>query len=68
MSPEDKRALRDLRDTIEGSEGKKLLRRTLNHIHALEAKLNTVRTLLRTAMNETKADSGNGDNNVREED
>lgn len=55
MLTHDERAdLRDLRDTTEDEEDKKLLRKALNHIEELESKLNTVRTLLKTALNEMK--------------
>lgn len=53
MTPDEKQDLRDLRDATENEEDKKLLRKAINYMQTLEAKLNTVRTLLRTAMNET---------------
>ena len=53
MTPDDKAALREWRDTATNQEDKKLLRKALNHIHSLEQRLLTVRTLLRTALNES---------------
>ena len=43
MNQDDKADLRDLRDNTADTEDKKLLRKTLNYIHALEAKLFAVR-------------------------
>jgi hypothetical protein len=43
MNQDDKADLRDLRDSTEHPDDKKLLRKTLNYIHALEAKLFAVR-------------------------
>lgn len=59
MIPDDKAALRDLRDATTDEEDKKLLRRTINHIQSLEGRLSTVRTLLRTALNEASPKSRN---------
>ena len=53
MNHEDKQNLRALRDEIEDADDKKLLRKTINYIEGIEGKLTTVRTLLRTALNET---------------
>jgi hypothetical protein len=52
LSNDDKADLHDLRDATVDEEDKKLLRKTVNHIQTLEAKLNTVRTLLQTAAKE----------------
>lgn len=61
MTPDDKADLRDLRDATENEEDKKLLRKTINYVQTLEAKLNTVRTLLRTAANEASIKRGGDD-------
>ena len=52
MNTEDKAALRDLRDNIANEEDKRLLRRVINYVETLESRISTVRTLMRTAMNE----------------
>jgi len=52
MNTEDKAALRDLRDNIANEEDKRLLRRIINYVETLESRISTVRTLMRTAMNE----------------
>jgi len=52
LSNDDKADLHDLRDATTDEEDKKLLRKTVNHIQTLEAKLNTVRTLLQAATKE----------------
>lgn len=61
MTPDDKADLRDLRDATENEEDKKLLRKTINYVQTLEAKLNTVRTLARTLMNEASIKRGGDD-------
>lgn len=60
MTPDEKADLRDLRDATEDENDKKLLRKTVNYIQTLEAKLHTVRTLARTLMNEASPRKGNG--------
>ena len=52
MNTEDKAALRDLRDNIANEEDKRLLRRIINYVETLASRISTVRTLMRTAMNE----------------
>jgi len=52
MNIEDKAALRDLRDNIANEEDKRLLRRIITYVETLESRISTVRTLMRTAMNE----------------
>lgn len=61
MTPDDKSDLYDLRDSTMDDEDKKLLRKTINYIQMLEGKLNTVRTLLKTAMNEANSKGGGYD-------
>lgn len=58
MTPDEKADLRDLRDATENEEDKKLLRKTINYVQTLEAKLNTVRTLARTLLNEASTKRG----------
>lgn len=53
LSQDERADLRDMRDEAESEEDKRLLRKTLNYISHLETKLSTVRTLLRTALNES---------------
>lgn len=60
LTPDDKQYLRDWRDEETDPEDKRLLRKVTNHIEALETRLSTVRTLLRTALNETNHKSSNG--------
>lgn len=52
MNQDDKADLRDLRDNTADSEDKKLLRKTLNYIHALEAKLFAVRVHAKSIITE----------------
>jgi hypothetical protein len=54
MTPQDKQNLRALRDDMEDTADKQLLRRVVNHIHVLEAKLHSIRTLTRAISNEAK--------------
>jgi hypothetical protein len=52
MNQDDKADLRDLRDNTADTEDKKLLRKTLNYIHALEAKLFAVRVHAKSIITE----------------
>jgi hypothetical protein len=52
MNQDDKADLRDLRDSTADTEDKKLLRKTLNYIHALEAKLFAVRVHAKSIITE----------------
>jgi hypothetical protein len=52
MTSDEKADLRDMRDECPDEEDKKLLRKAINYIQTLEAKLSTVRTLLQTAVKE----------------
>jgi hypothetical protein len=52
VTSEDKSDLHELRDATVDEQDKKLLRKTINYIQTLEAKLTTVRTLLQTAIKE----------------
>ena len=52
MNQDDKADLRDLRDSTEHPEDKKILRKTLNYIHALEAKLFAVRVHAKSILTE----------------
>ena len=55
MNQDDKADLRDLRDSTEQPDDKKLLRKTLNYIHALEAKLFAVRVHAKSIINEASS-------------
>jgi hypothetical protein len=55
MNQDDKADLRDLRDSTEHSDDKKLLRKTLNYIHALEAKLFAVRVHAKSILTEASS-------------
>jgi hypothetical protein len=55
MNQDDKADLRDLRDSTEHPDDKKLLRKTLNHIHALEAKLFAVRVHAKSILTEASS-------------
>jgi hypothetical protein len=57
MNQDDRADLRDLRDNAEHPEDKKLLRKVINHIAALEGKLLAVRVHARAIVNEV---SGKG--------
>ena len=59
MNPDDKADLRDLRDSTEQPEDKKLLRKAINHIHMLEAKLFTVRVYAKSILTEASSKSSN---------
>jgi hypothetical protein len=61
MTPDDKKDLRDLRNDTIDPEDKKLLRKTLNYIQALEAKLHSTRTLARAIQNEAQLGKGADD-------
>jgi hypothetical protein len=52
MTSDDKADLHELRDATVDEHDKKLLRKAINYIQTLEAKLNIVRTLLQTAVKE----------------
>jgi hypothetical protein len=52
MNHDDKADLRDLRDSTEQPDDKKLLRKTLNYIHALEGRLFAVRVHAKSIINE----------------
>jgi hypothetical protein len=52
MNQDDKADLRDLRDSTADTDDKKLLRKTLNYIHALEAKLFAVRVHAKSIITE----------------
>ena len=64
MNQDDKADLRDLRDNTADSEDKKLLRKTLNYIHALEAKLFAVRVHAKSIITEA---SGKGRDQAEED-
>jgi hypothetical protein len=55
MNQDDKADLRDLRDSTEHPDDKKLLRKTLNYIHALEAKLFAVRVHAKSIITEASS-------------
>jgi hypothetical protein len=55
MNQDDKADLRDLRDSTEHPEDKKILRKTLNYIHALEAKLFAVRVHAKSIITEASS-------------
>jgi hypothetical protein len=55
MNQDDKADLRDLRDNTEHPEDKKILRKTLNYIHALEAKLFAVRVHAKSILTEASS-------------
>jgi len=57
MNQDDKADLRDLRDSTEQPDDKKLLRKALNYIHALEAKLFAVRDHAKSIINEASSKS-----------
>lgn len=61
MTPQEKQELRTLRDEIEAPEDKRLIRKALNYITALEQKLLTIQILARTISREANP------NNVRSE-
>jgi hypothetical protein len=61
MTPDEKADLRDMRDECPDEEDKKLLRKAINYIQTLETRLSTVRTLLKTAMNEANSRGSNHD-------
>lgn len=52
MNHDDKADLRDLRDQTEDPDDKKLLRKVINHIAALEAKLFAVRVHAKSIITE----------------
>lgn len=52
MTPKDKKDLREFRDAIEDEDDKRLVRKTINYIAALEAKVHAVKTLARAISNE----------------
>lgn len=54
MTPQDRHDLHTLRDNMESFSDKKVLRRAIKHIYALEAKLSAIRTLTRAITNEAK--------------
>ena len=55
MNQDDKADLRDLRDSTTDTDDKKLLRKTLNYIHALEAKLFAVRVHAKSIITEASS-------------
>jgi hypothetical protein len=57
MNHQDKSDLRDLRDQIEDPEDKKLLRKAVNHIAALEARLFTIKVHTRSILAELSSKS-----------
>lgn len=59
MTHDDKADLRDLRDSTEHQDDKKLLRKTINHIHTLEAKLFAVRVHAKSILTEASNKSNN---------
>jgi hypothetical protein len=59
MNQDDKADLRDLRDSTEHPDDKKLLRKTLNYIHALEAKLFAVRVHAKSIITEASGKNHN---------
>ena len=63
MNQQDKADLRDLRDNCEHPEDKKLLRKVVNHIAALETRLFAVRVHAKAILNEvsTKPNSNEGE-------
>jgi hypothetical protein len=61
LTPDDKTILREIRDTTDDEDEKRVMRKTLNYVQTLENKLITVRTLLRTALNETSPKRGGDD-------
>lgn len=61
LTPDDKAILREIRDTTDDEDEKRVMRKTLNYVQTLENKLTTVRTLLRTALNETSPKRGGDD-------
>lgn len=52
MNKEDLHNLKELRDSIQNANHKKSLRKAMNYIYALESRINTVKVLSRTLMNE----------------
>lgn len=54
LTHDEKKDLRDLRDETVDEEDKKLLRKTIQHIETLEDQMRTVRTLLKTAIDQMK--------------
>jgi len=52
MNHQEKTDLRDLRDQIEDPEDKKLLRKAINHIASLEARLFTAKVHARSILAE----------------
>ena len=58
MTPQDKQDLRALRDDTIDEEDKKLLRKTINYIQALEGRLQSINVFARSILNEVK---GKGD-------
>jgi len=61
LTSDDKAILREIRDTTDDEDEKRVMRKTLNYVQTLENKLITVRTLLRTALNETSPKRGGDD-------
>jgi hypothetical protein len=61
MNREEKADLRDLRDATTNEDDKKLLRKTVNYISALETRLFTVRVHARSIINETHNKSNDGE-------
>lgn len=61
LTSDDKAILREIRDTTDDEDEKRVMRKTLNYVQTLENKLATVRTLLRTALNETSPKRGGDD-------
>ena len=58
MTPQDKQDLRALRDDTIDDEDKKLLRKAINYIQALEGRLQSINVFARSILNEVK---GKGD-------
>lgn len=58
MTPQDKQDLRALRDDTIDDEDKKLLRKAINYIQALESRLQSINVFARSILNEVK---GKGD-------
>ncbi len=61
MNREDKADLRDLRDNCEHPDDKKLLRKVVDYISALETRLFAVRIHARSIINETHSKSNSGE-------
>ena len=59
MNKEDFSNLKDLRDSTENPDHKKSLRKAMNYIYALESRINTIKVLSRTLVNEIHYSIGN---------